>query len=151
MYRLGVRPWQVIALDFVPQAIAAARRLDPRGTVEWVSADVTRLDRAIQESRPVGAATLVVDDGCLHGIAGPDRWGWAATVNMLAASGAHALIRAVPTRRRALIAPAGIERVESARILGSDWKGAESTVGAAPPADWHEYIRVANREGALAT
>ena len=128
--------WSVTAVDYTAEAIAAARRSDPTGAVTWRLADAT--DRAAVDPDGLlpGTVTLLLDNGCLHGIAQQRRAGWAATVNALAAPHAVLLVRAAPPRRRAL-GPRGIGGTQLTALLGEGWRPATP-----PGPDWYRYLRV---------
>jgi 2-polyprenyl-3-methyl-5-hydroxy-6-metoxy-1,4-benzoquinol methylase len=113
---LASNGWQVTAVDAVPRALARARaRAEAAGlSIDWILADVARLDR-------LGLApgfTLVFDRGCFHGLDHAQRAACAAAINDLAAPGATLLMMAfAPNRVPA--APAGIAESEVlARFAG---------------------------------
>ena len=130
---LAARGWTVTGVDDVPAAIAAARRLDPDGHVTWLAGDVTDPGGVDPDGRLTGAVTLILDNGCLHGIPARLRPGWLATVNRLAAPGADLLIRAMPRQRRP-IGPAGIDAGDLHALLGDAW-----TPRPAPGRHWYHY------------
>jgi SAM-dependent methyltransferase len=129
--------WSVTALDYTPEAVAAARREDPEGRVVWRVADVTDPAAVDPEGRLAGSVSLLLDNGCLHGIPAARRPGWAATVSTLSAPGAVLLVRAAPRRRRG-IGPRGIEEGEITALLADRWGP-----GAHPAPNWFSYARTA--------
>lgn len=137
---LAANGWTVTGVDATPQALAAAHARDTAGTgetgrIQWRLADVTDPAQVDPGGRLAGTATLVLDNGCLHGIAEARRPGWAATVQTLAAPGCLLLIRAVPRRRRG-IGPTGLAPDELADLLGAGWDRLSS-----PAPVWHCYAR----------
>ena len=86
-------------------------------------------------SRLTGMVTLVLDNGCLHGLTGRRRGGWARSVDALAAPGCVLLVRAVRRGHRGP-GPRGIEPAELASLLGDSWLPAP-----VPAPGWHRYIR----------
>lgn len=136
---LAAQGWRVTGVDYVPAAIAAARRLDPGGSVDWRVADVTDPHTVDPDGRLADATTLLVDNGCLHGIPEQYRPGWATTVNTLAAPGATLLIHAAPRQHRG-IGPRGINHGEIAALLGNRWQP-----NTAPGPTWYRYTLTASR------
>jgi SAM-dependent methyltransferase len=128
--------WRVTAVDYVPRAIAMARQQDRRNQVIWRVGDVTAPDQVDPDGVLVGACDLVVDNGCLHGVRGAARKGWAATVNRLGVPGAALLVRAAPPRNRG-VGPTGIAAGDIAALLGDGW----FDVGRRAPG-WLQYQRV---------
>jgi len=83
---LASRGWQVVGVDFAPQAISRAteKATAAGSTAAFVVGDVTRLEHA-----PVrGPFDLVLDVGCYHAIAEGRRDAYAAGVAALAGPGA---------------------------------------------------------------
>ena len=132
---LASRGWSVTAVDYLTEVIVAARSRDLDGTVTWSVADVTDPAAVDPGGRLSGTVTLVLDNGCLHGITGRRRGGWARTVGGLAAPGCVLLVRAVRRGHRGA-GPRGIEPAELARLLGDSWL---PTPVSAP--GWHRYVR----------
>lgn len=119
--------WDVTGVDFAAPAIARARQKRAQmgtlsGTVRFLRGDVTRLD-ALDVRGPYD---LVVDLGCLHGIAPDGQERYAAQVTQLTRPGALLMVYALaPTQlgrravgitqegMRTLFAPGwSVERVE---------------------------------------
>ena len=132
---LASRGWSVTAVDYLTEVIATARSRDLDGTVTWWVADVTDLAAVDPGSRLSGTVTLVLDNGCLHGITGRRRGGWARTVGALAAPGCVLLIRAARRGHRGA-GPRGIEPTELASLLGDGW-----LTTPVPAPGWHRYVR----------
>lgn len=91
--------WDVTGVDFVPQAIARARRKasaagEIAGAVRFVRGDATRLD-ALELGLP---CTLLFDQGCLHGIPAAGQQRYAAGLARAAAPGALYLLYAFAPR-----------------------------------------------------
>lgn len=132
---LAAHGWSVTAVDYVAKAIESARRNDPGGLVTWRAADVTATAAVDPGGRLAGTATLLLDNGCLHGIPAQHRPGWARTVNALAAPRCTLLVRAAP-RRQHRIGPDGIDPPEITALLGPGWHQDPS-----PEPGWHHYTR----------
>jgi len=123
---LAAHGWSVTAVDYAPEAITAARRRDSQGRVVWRVADVTEPGAVDPDGRLAGAVSLLLDNGCLHGVPVGRRTGWAATVSTLAAPAAVLLVRAAPSRRRGIgprgIGPRGIDESEITALLAHRWR-----------------------------
>jgi SAM-dependent methyltransferase len=131
--------WQVTAVDYVPRAIASARKHDRDDQVSWRVGDVTSPDQVDPDGALVGLCDLVIDNGCLHGIPPSMREGWAATVHRFASPGGVLLVRAAPPRNRG-IGPAGIRVDEISALLGGDWSAISR-----PAPGWLQYQRPSAR------
>ena len=132
---LASRGWSVTAVDYLTEVIAAARSRDLDGAVTWRAADVTNPAAVDPGSRLSGTVTLVLDNGCLHGITGRRRGGWARTVGALAAPGCVLLVRAVQRGHRGA-GPLGLDPANLASLLGDGWLPAP-----APAPGWYRYVR----------
>lgn len=89
---LAQQGWQVIGVDFTAKAVDRAREKARAAgvAVEFVQADVTRLS-----SSSVGSAfSLIVDNGCLHGMDDADRAAYVREVTGAAAPDARLVILA---------------------------------------------------------
>ena len=112
---LAQRGWRVTGVDFVPGAIrkAEAKAAAAGVDVTFVHADVTRL-----RSAGVGAGfTLIIDNGCLHGMSDDDRDAYVREVTGVAATDGRLVIVAfAPGASFGVpgIAPADVERRFSA-------------------------------------
>jgi SAM-dependent methyltransferase len=138
---LAERGWEVTAVDFVPKAVALARRHDGGSRVTWRVADVTDVASVDPDRRLRGAVRLLLDNGCAHGLAPDDRLGWAATVTELAAPNAVLLVRAQPpgsgARGLGGFGPAGMSAAEITGALGAGW-----TVPDHPAPSWYRFVRI---------
>jgi hypothetical protein len=139
---LADRGWAVTAVDYVPRAVALARRHDPESRVTWRVADVTDVATVDPDRRLRGGALLVLDNGCAHGLAPIDRPGWAATVTALAGPEAVLLVRAQPPGGGprgawSAIAPAGISAADIIGALGAAWTEKDR-----PAPSWYRFVRV---------
>ena len=132
---LASRGWSVTAVDYLTEVIVTARNRDLAGAVTWWVADVTDLAAVDPGSRLSGTVTLVLDNGCLHGITGRRRGGWARTVDALAAPGCVLLIRAAWRGHRGA-GPLGIEPAKLASLLHDNWLPTP-----VPAPGWHRYVR----------
>lgn len=143
---LATHGWDVLGVDTVPQALASAREVttaaatahrhgQAQGRINWRLADVTDPQQVDPDGRLAARATLLLDNGCLHGIPDRQRPGWAATVQALAASGCVLLISAMPRNRRG-IGPIGLAPEELPALLGADWDRLP-----APARNWYCYQR----------
>src|SRR5437660_9584830 len=107
---LAQHGWRVTGVDFVPKALdkARAKATAKQVAVDFVHADATRLS-----SEGVGKDfTLIVDNGCLHGMSDDDRDAYVREVTAVAAPGARLLIVAFPPGSFPVrgIAPADVEQ-----------------------------------------
>lgn len=139
---LAAHGWQVTAVDVVPRAVAAARRLDPNASVSWFVANIADFTETLAGERLVASIGLILDNGCLHGMNSAARLGWAGTVNALAVTGATLLVRAVPAGRKGWIGPAGINGDDITDLLGSSWRPSNATARSSEAVDWHHYTLV---------
>jgi SAM-dependent methyltransferase len=135
---LAAHGWRVTAVDFVPRAVEQAARADAGSAVTWRVADVTVPSEVDPDGHLAGRCDLLLDNGCLHGLTGPQRVGWASTVRHLAAADASLLVRAAAPRRRVGIGPSGIEESVLRTILGPDWQ--PSATPARKGRDWYHYV-----------
>ena len=128
--------WSVTAVDYIPTAVAAARRRDPDNRVTWRVADVTEAAAVDPTGDLAGTVSLILDNGCLHGI--PEHLEpRAVTVEVLAAPGADLLIRAVRRQRRG-IGPHGIDPADLTALLGPRWRDQPTSTP-----DWFRYTATA--------
>lgn len=130
---LAAHGWSVTAVDYIPEAIEAARSHDPGGHVTWRVADVTEVADTDPDGLLAGTITLLLDNGCLHGIPDRHRPGWARTIHTLAAPGCLLLARAAPRRQHG-IGPRGLHSHELAALLGRGWRP-----GPSPGPGWYRY------------
>lgn len=139
---LAAHGWHVLGVEAVPQALASARArareaetAQGDGRITWRLADVTDPHQVDPDGRLAARATLLLDNGCLHGIPDRQRPGWAATAQALAASGCILLINAIPRYRRG-IGPIGLAPEDLPALLGDDWDRLP-----APARNWYCYQR----------
>jgi SAM-dependent methyltransferase len=91
---LAQHGWRVTGVDFVPKALDRAR---VKATAKQVAVDFVRADATRLSSEGVGTDfTLIVDNGCLHGMSDEDRDAYVREVAKVAAPGARLLIVAFP-------------------------------------------------------
>jgi SAM-dependent methyltransferase len=143
---LAARGWDVVGVDFAPNAIRRARREARQrslaGTVSFRSADVSRPDLLADVER----FDLLSDVGCLHGLTPPQWPGYAANVTRLARPGAVILLYAFMPglshdgRRRT-----GIDLEGLKTLLGPVFELVDYTVGeevtAPRPSAWYTFRR----------
>ena len=116
---LAERGWTVTGVDSVPRALDGARRRAGVGGVDvnWVLGDVTRL-----QTLGIGDGyELLVDRGCLHGLADAERQRYAEGIAVVAAPGARLVVFAFQPRSRGL-GPRGITVEEVTQLLGDAWE-----------------------------
>jgi SAM-dependent methyltransferase len=116
---LAARGWTVTGVDGVPRAIDAAKQRAHASSVDvsWVLGDVTRL-----QTLGIGEGyDLLVDRGCLHGLADTEREQYAEGVAAVAAPGARLLVFAFQPRSRGL-GPRGITSDQVTQHLGGAWE-----------------------------
>lgn len=129
---LAEHGWAVTAVDYIADAIRQARHEDPAHRVDWRVADVTKPSEVDPVGELAGRITLMLDNGCLHGIPDHRRPGWASTVNTMASNGCTLLIRAAPRQWRG-IGPSGLSKPELESLLGTCWHEQTTASG------WHRY------------
>jgi SAM-dependent methyltransferase len=114
---LAKHGWQVTGVDFVAKAVdkarakAAANKVD----VTFAKADATRLG-----SEGIGTGfTLIVDNGCLHGMTDEDRNAYVREVTKVAApQGRLLLVEFIPGGSFGV---PGIDQAEVQRRFAADW------------------------------
>jgi SAM-dependent methyltransferase len=143
---LASNGWEVTAIDAVPRPLARARaRADAaRVKVDWILADVARIER-------LGLApgfTLVFDRGCFHGLDDAQRAAYSAAVTNLAGPGATLLMMAFAPNR-VPVGPAGVEQSELiGRFTGWQLVSAQTDNqrdGSGPmsnvPLTWYRFVK----------
>jgi ubiquinone/menaquinone biosynthesis C-methylase UbiE len=114
---LAKQGWKVTGVDFVTKAVdqARAKASTNKIDVNFVHADVTRLS-----SEGVGSNfSLIIDNGCLHGMSQEDRDAYAREVTAVAAPDARLLlVEFLPGERFGV---PGIEPAEVERRFSADW------------------------------
>lgn len=116
---LAQHGWNVTAFDFVKKAVdtAGAKAAAAGARVRMLQADVTRLD-----TYDVGHGfTLIVDNGCLHGLTDEGRDAYVRHITAAAGPAATLLLAgfAAATRIRG---PRGFNRPEIERRFGGTWE-----------------------------
>jgi SAM-dependent methyltransferase len=122
--------WDVTAIDFVPSALAAARRRAEAARVSprFVRGDVTRL-----ESLDVGRGyTLAFDLGCLHSIPDDRRDAYAAGLTEATVPGADYLVWGFYAERPTPLMRTHLTRDELQRRFGTAWDTARAWEGERP-------------------
>ncbi|MCD0445546.1 TPMT family class I SAM-dependent methyltransferase [Glycomyces sp. A-F 0318] len=115
---LARRGWDVVGLDLVPKAIAAAEARSIAGA-SFVVGDVTGL-----ESAGLGAFDFFLDVGCFQGLNAEQRAAYGKGVTALANPGASLLMLEFgPTRLRSVIG--GVSEAEVREAL-PDWEPSSS-------------------------
>lgn len=115
---LASHGWRTTGVELVPRALAAAsmRALQAGSTARFVSGDVARLD-----TLPLaGPFSLLLDIGCLHGLAESQRDAYIAGTAAVAAPGATFLLLAFQPGWRGPF-PRGIAPGEVARRFAPAW------------------------------
>jgi SAM-dependent methyltransferase len=114
---LAKHGWQVTGVDFVARALDKARAKAAANKVDitFARADATRLG-----SEGIGTDfTLIVDNGCLHGMSDEDRSAYVREVTTVAAPQARLLL--VEFIRGGSFAVPGIDPAEVQRRFAADW------------------------------
>lgn len=139
--------WEATGVDFVPAAIARARKRAHAGglNARFVAGDVTRL----ADLGVVGPFDLVLDIGCFHGIPEALRSAYGDQVARATAPGATLLMFAFaqPLRRWPPIGFLGATEVDLVTHLGAEFnlvevrRGEESRPGQLQLPAWYRMIR----------
>jgi SAM-dependent methyltransferase len=125
--------WDVTGVDFVPRAVAAARRKAPRAKL--VVGDVTRLDDAAVS----GPFDLMLDLGCFHSLPDDRREAYVGEAARVAAPGATLLMFAFGAKARGT--PVATEQ-EIRRRFATGFEIAEVRPGAAfAQQTWYRMLR----------
>jgi SAM-dependent methyltransferase len=147
---LAAHGWDVLGVDFAPNAIwrarRKARRRGGRGSVSFLSADVSRPD-FLAESSPFD---LVVDVGCLHSLAPEQRAEYAAHLARLTRPGAAYLLYAfMPRLSRDGKRQMGIDLAGLQALLVPPFELVDYTLGEEVthpiPSGWYTFRRAADR------
>jgi SAM-dependent methyltransferase len=116
---LAQHGWQVVGVDFVPEAIATAneRARDVGSAAAFVLGDVTRL----RQIGVQGPFDLVIDIGCYHGIPAGRRDAYAAEVSAVTRPGADFYLAGVahPPATWRLLGAGGVTVEEIRRRFGA--------------------------------
>jgi SAM-dependent methyltransferase len=147
---LAARGWDVVGVDFAPNAVRRARRAARQqelpGTARFVSADVSRPDLLDHAE----VFDLVVDVGCLHGLNAAQRCGYAANVTRLTRPSATFLLYAfMPGFSRDGRRRTGIDTDGLRTLLGAAFEVVDCTVGeevtVPRPSAWYTLRRTESR------
>lgn len=138
---LADRGWNVTAIDVSSVAIDRARARS--AAVHWHVADLTRPSATAVPSKLTNQVTLIVDVGCLPGLNDYGRARWGEIVNLVAAPGAHLVVRNVPRRAWRSIGPVGLGPQELQTILGPGW----TTPPSADPDQGWQVLVLADEHG----
>ncbi|HXX89007.1 MAG TPA: class I SAM-dependent methyltransferase [Acidimicrobiales bacterium] len=128
---LAAQGWQVVGVDFAPEAINEARARQRPGTPAptYVVGDVTQLRSLGVE----GPFELVIDVGCYHGIAAGRRDAHATEVAAVTCAGADLFIAGIahPPATWRLLGARGLDPSDVIRRFGShfDLVGQEEMQG----------------------
>jgi len=126
--------WDVTGVDFVEKALGRARAKGRAAgvSVRFEYADATKL----RASGIDGTFTLMIDNGCFHGLSDDARGAYVQEVSAIATPGAHLLLTAFPVSKRRP-GPRGVDAPEIERRFASGWhivaSGPEPTVSAMNP------------------
>jgi SAM-dependent methyltransferase len=114
---LAQHGWRVTGVDFVPKALgkARAKAAAKQVAVDFVHADATRL-----RAEGIGTDfTLIIDNGCLHGMSDDDRDAYVREVTAVAGPRARLLIVAFPPGSFPV---RGIEPADVEQRFGHGWE-----------------------------
>ena len=130
--------WDVTAIDFVPRAIAAARKkaAAAKASPRLVVGDVTRLT----ELGVGDGYSLVFDLGCLHSIPDARRGAYVGGVNAVTVSGADYLVWGFFPNNPNPLLTAKLSREELEQRFGSGWDLVRAWGGEEPdrfPGGWY--------------
>ena len=130
--------WRVTGVDFVPEAIHAARAKAARSglAIEFHVASVTDL------SFLDGPFDYVLDIGCLHSLKAEDRMRYAANLSRLLRPRAWYMLYAwLPRAGKGGVVGISAEEVES--LLGADFSGDRTVFGEekGDPSAWYWFQR----------
>lgn len=131
---LARRGWDAIGVDFVPQAIARARRRAAQagvdGRARLLVADVTRLPDL---GRPFD---LALDIGCLHSLPRTKRRDYARGLVARLRPGATYLLYAFCPPHRL-----GVERAEVTALFAPALELESFVEGTGQPSAWYRFVR----------
>jgi len=141
---MAEKGWDVTGVDFVPRAIAMARRKLAAGDVKagFLVGDVTRLGELGLEP----GFDFVFDKGCFHSIPDELRDAYVSSVTPLARPGATMLMFCfVRGDKPSRVGPRGVDRTEVARRFASGWEMVSETNGPGfgrLGAAWYRLLRL---------
>jgi 2-polyprenyl-3-methyl-5-hydroxy-6-metoxy-1,4-benzoquinol methylase len=130
--------WRVTGVDFIPEAILAARGKAARGgvAIDFLVASVTDL------SALAGPFDYALDIGCLHALKTDDRGRYAASLSRFLRPGAWYMLYAwLPRRWEGGVAGISAGEVES--LPRADFHKVRTEIGeeGGNPSAWHWYRR----------
>ena len=114
---LARQGWEVVGVDFVPEAIATARTRAAGSTASFVTGDVTRL----RQAGVAGHFDLMIDIGCYHAIPAGRRDAYAAEMAAVARPGADFYLAGIadPPATWRLLGARGVSAGELRRRFGA--------------------------------
>lgn len=119
---LAQNGWDVVGVDFVPEAIETARKraVDAGASSRFVVGDVTQL----RQSGVEGSFDLILDTGCYHSIAAGLRDAYAAEVAAVAAEEAEFYVAGTsdPPVTWRLLGAQGVSADDLRRHFGADFE-----------------------------
>ena len=124
--------WQVTGVDFVPRALDKAR---VKAKAADVNVDFRQADATKLTTEDVGTGfSLIVDNGCLHGMSAEDRDSYVREITAVAAPDARLLL--VAFTPHGTIAVPGIDQDEIERRFAPTW-----TLQSAGDESWAKNLR----------
>jgi SAM-dependent methyltransferase len=134
---LAERGWDVVGVDFVGKAIAAALgKAEAAGvTIEFRQGDVTRLE-SIE-----GPFDLAVDIGCFHGVPEDRRAAYVAGLRRLLRPGATYLLYAFKPVRVFAGLTAGLNEEDVLACFADGFESVKVAEGTSPPSAWYTFVR----------
>ncbi len=128
---LAQHGWQVDGIDFIPQAIAAARQ---RAEAAGVSDRATFYEASVAamgflHGREHGRYQLAIDVGCLHALTEPQRLAYRDELTRLLEPGATYLLFARLGVREGEEGPRGIEETAVLALFAADFMLEKSEIG----------------------
>ena len=126
---LAERGWDVVGVDYVPQAIRQARlkaaNAAPAGSVRFVVGDVSRGDLLAREA----PFDLLIDVGCLHSLDADQQAGYAHMLMRNAAPGASFLLYAFLPRSTNGSTGVGVDQTRLETLLGAAFEVVDCVKG----------------------
>jgi SAM-dependent methyltransferase len=132
---LAEQGWQATGVDFIPRAIANARRKTKGLPVTLLVGDVTRLERLDVQ----GPFDLALDMGCYHSLPGAGRSGYLRGLKKwLIAGGLYMLYAWQPAPERP---GRGIPREEVITAFSEGFHASGYEQGTGVPSAWYYFTR----------
>jgi SAM-dependent methyltransferase len=134
---LAERGWDVVGVDFVGKAIAAARRKAAAAGVkiDFRQGDVTRLESL---EPPFD---LAVDIGCFHGMQEDRRTAYATGLRRLLRPGGTYLLYAFKPVRVFAAMTAGLTEEDVLACFADGFESVQIEQGTRPPSAWYTFVR----------